>query len=669
MSDAADGGNVEQSAAGIEPVGRDPLLLAGASAMISGGGQWMAGLRVRAWYFFGPLALAAVLAVIAVLRGFGYLVDLFVRPGFLWWLLAANVLLLIVRLASVVDAYRLGDWRAAPRFSRYLLLALVLAVIAPHAVVASYSIDAIDLLDTVFVGDDVEPLADRGAELLASGLTEDDLGPPLSIVATSPTEGPTTAGAGPTTTRRPSFDLGEGEGRDPGFLDPNFLSDEALSSGRLTFLLAGGDAGPGRSGLRTDTMIVATIDLETGRAVMFALPRNLARVPLPAEFEEAFIDLELQWAEKEAASTTTTTTAPPTTTTTAPPTTTTTAPPTTTTTAPPTTTTTAPPTTTTTTTTTATTPTTTTTTTMPPTTTTTRTTTTTMPPTTTSTTLPGVTTTINLPGLTTTTATVPPSTTTTTTAPPTTTTTVPPATTTTTQPPFESCLCYVDILNSIYSRTRSWVRTFPDAVDPGMEALSRTISNLLGIDIDYYVLVDMAGFVALVDSLGGVHVYFDAPMHIAFSAPVEDGDKAYIEVEAGLNHLQGLEALAYVRNRYRTSDYLRMERQRCMLRSIAAEADFFTLMTRFSAITGALRDSARTDIPVELLPELIRQVSRLDFGEIETIAFQPGYYAPDRDFGRYPIPDQERIQQKVQSMLRDSSDSATGGGSGESECD
>ena len=129
------------------------------------------------------------------------------------------------------------------------------------------------------------------------------------------------------------------------------------------------------------------------------------------------------------------------------------------------------------------------------------------------------------------------------------------------------------------------------------------------------------------------------------------------------------EALAYVRNRYRSSDYVRMERQRCMLRSIAAQADFFTLMTRFSAIAGALRDSARTNIPVELLPELIRQVSRLDFGEIETIAFQPGYYAPDRDFGRYPIPDADRIQQKVQSMLRASSEGTTGGGSGESECD
>ncbi len=138
-----------------------------------------------------------------------------------------------------------------------------------------------------------------------------------------------------------------------------------------------------------------------------------------------------------------------------------------------------------------------------------------------------------------------------------------------------------------------------------------------------------------------------------------------------MNHLDGLEALAYVRNRYRTSDYVRMERQRCMLRSIAAEADFFTLMTRFSAITGALRDSARTNIPVELIPELIRQVSRLDFNEIETIAFQPGYYVPDRDFGRYPIPDPDRIKEKVRSMIAadDAGPATVGELATESECD
>jgi len=230
-----------------------------------------------------------------------------------------------------------------------------------------------------------------------------------------------------------------------------------------------------------------------------------------------------------------------------------------------------------------------------------------------------------------------------------------------------SCKCYVDILNSLYGRTRNWVRTFPEAVDPGMEALSRTISHLLGLEIDYYVMVDMAGFVTLVDALGGVDIYFENPMHIAFSAAEEDGDKAFINVDVGINHLSGLEALAYVRNRYRSSDYVRMQRQRCMLRSIAAEADLFALVRSFPAIAGALSDSTRTNIPLDLLPELIRQVSRLDFSEIDTIAFQPGYYAPTRDFGRYPIPDPDRIRRQVQRMIA-GPDEATGGSVEESEC-
>lgn len=607
------GEHTAENTGGMPVPGQDPVVLAGLSALVAGAGQWRAGLGRRGLAFFAPLGIALLLALVALLRGFGYLVDLFVRPSVLWWLIAANVLLLVVRLAATVDAYRLGGRRSLGPWSRVALLAIAVFVITPHAVVASYSLTAIDTIEDVFVTDTQPPLSEREADLLASGVSEDDLGPVLSTTTTTTTAAPrgsTTTGPVTPTTRPRSLDDGSADGRDPDLIDPDFLSAEALSEGRLTFLLAGGDAGPGRSGLRTDTMIVASINLETGQAVMFALPRNLARVPLPAEFEDAFVDLELLWLEKEAATTTTTTT--------------TTKPPTTT--------------------------------------------TTTKPPGTTTTAPPGGTTTTVPPG---TTTTVPP---TTTTVPPTTTTTTKPpptTTTTTTQPPFESCHCYVDILNSLYARTKNWVRAFPDSAEPGMEALSMTISNLLGLRIDYYVLVDMAGFVALVDALGGVDVYFDQPMHIAFSPAEEDGEKALINVPAGVNHLDGLEALAYVRNRYRTSDYLRMERQRCMLRSIAAEADFFTLMTRFNAIAAALRDSARTNIPVDLLPELIRQVSRLDFNEIETIAFQPGYYAPDRDFGRYPVPDPERIRDKVREMITaDDAGPVTETGSGsESECD
>ena len=49
--------------------------------------------------------------------------------------------------------------------------------------------------------------------------------------------------------------------------------------GRYNVLLAGGDSGAGRWGLRPDSMTIASIDAETGRTVLIGLPRNMANFP------------------------------------------------------------------------------------------------------------------------------------------------------------------------------------------------------------------------------------------------------------------------------------------------------------------------------------------------------------------------------------------------------
>jgi LCP family protein required for cell wall assembly len=51
---------------------------------------------------------------------------------------------------------------------------------------------------------------------------------------------------------------------------------------RLNILLLGGDAGPGRVGTRTDTVILASIYTKTGDTTLFSLPRNAARMPFPS---------------------------------------------------------------------------------------------------------------------------------------------------------------------------------------------------------------------------------------------------------------------------------------------------------------------------------------------------------------------------------------------------
>lgn len=55
----------------------------------------------------------------------------------------------------------------------------------------------------------------------------------------------------------------------------------AAEHGRYNILLIGGDKGAGRWGLRTDSMTVASIDEETGRTVLFGLPRNMTNFPFP----------------------------------------------------------------------------------------------------------------------------------------------------------------------------------------------------------------------------------------------------------------------------------------------------------------------------------------------------------------------------------------------------
>ena len=67
------------------------------------------------------------------------------------------------------------------------------------------------------------------------------------------------------------------------FISAVFAGDDATepAHGRYNILLLGGDAGPGRNGLRPDSITVASIDEETGRTVLIGLPRNLASVPFP----------------------------------------------------------------------------------------------------------------------------------------------------------------------------------------------------------------------------------------------------------------------------------------------------------------------------------------------------------------------------------------------------
>ena len=110
----------------------------------------------------------------------------------------------------------------------------------------------------------------------------------------------------------------------------------------------------------------------------------------------------------------------------------------------------------------------------------------------------------------------------------------------------------------------------------GPPLLIQTIKDALGIEINHYVEVDFAGFARIVDTVGGVKVYVDAP--------ARDFMTGLDIPAAGCNELDGYQALAFVRSRYyetyergrwvsgSNSDIDRIARQQDFIRRIMKKA-------------------------------------------------------------------------------------------------
>ena len=79
----------------------------------------------------------------------------------------------------------------------------------------------------------------------------------------------------------------------------------------------------------------------------------------------------------------------------------------------------------------------------------------------------------------------------------------------------------------------------------GTEKLRSNIEDMLGIPVDFYVSVDLKGFIALIDQIGGVD--FDVPEDMDYDDPYQD---LHIHFKKGLQHLSGQQSMEVVRFRH-----------------------------------------------------------------------------------------------------------------------
>ena len=206
-------------------------------------------------------------------------------------------------------------------------------------------------------------------------------------------------------------------------------------------------------------------------------------------------------------------------------------------------------------------------------------------------------------------------------------------------------------LNGLFEWAVAHPEQFAGAKSPGPTALKQTIGQLVGLPIDYYVMVDFRGFYDLVAAFGGVDLNVPQAVLDRVSPYQEGGDWVRIDLKPGRQHLDADQAFAYVRARTQTSDYSRIARQRCVIASLASRATPGKLLGSFSDLAATLRQNVSTDIPAKTLPALAELAAGVQLDRVTSLGFVPPQFERARDPAGYSIPDVAKIRAAVAQVI------------------
>ena len=146
----------------------------------------------------------------------------------------------------------------------------------------------------------------------------------------------------------------------------------------------------------------------------------------------------------------------------------------------------------------------------------------------------------------------------------------------------------------------------------GVQTSMDTLGNLYGVDVQHYIRINFAGFIIVIDALGGVDVYSDQ----AFTSVGSPGYYDPTTFVEGWNHLDGKAALAFARERhaFKTGDVQRGINQMKVIDAMLNKIKSPALLMGFTKILDAVSDSFVTSLSQNQISALVRmQLS--DFAE------------------------------------------------------
>lgn len=204
------------------------------------------------------------------------------------------------------------------------------------------------------------------------------------------------------------------------------------------------------------------------------------------------------------------------------------------------------------------------------------------------------------------------------------------------------------LFNAIYrDAVDNHADLFPDSVkNVGAQAAMDALEGTTGLEVQGYVMVDMAGFSQFVDALGGVTI--DSGGWVPYNGKKWEGTNLRTHWFApGVQTFNGKQALWFARSRDFTDDYHRIKRQQCLQQAIIKQFTPQTILTNFTGIMSAGEQLVETDIPASQLTSFVSVAEKVSSSPFARLTLG----APDfpRSFSTYPKFDQ--IHERIQSII------------------
>lgn len=169
-----------------------------------------------------------------------------------------------------------------------------------------------------------------------------------------------------------------------------------------------------------------------------------------------------------------------------------------------------------------------------------------------------------------------------------------------------------------------------------------TVENFLDVPIDYYIQINMEGFVKIIDLVGGVNVYNDLDF--------TDGGKHF---PIGNLTLNGEEALSFSRMRYEDprGDFGRQLRQRQIIMAILKEGASLSSLSNYKEIFSTLGENIKTNLEFDEMVDIQRNY-RSATKKVEQVPID-GSGTIINSIYYFVVPDQEkhRVQDEIKTHL------------------